>query len=78
MSNNTCDAKRHKTKRFSFKRKPFDVSLFRQDLKVKEQPDAGFYSKTKQAKDDNIRNDQNERPEIVLNENFKVVIKIKK
>ena len=30
MSNNACDAERHKTKRFSFKRKPFDAKQIRQ------------------------------------------------
>ncbi|XP_025198879.1 uncharacterized protein LOC112597156 [Melanaphis sacchari] len=33
MSNNNCDAARHKTKRFSFKRKPFDAKQIRNEPK---------------------------------------------
>ncbi|CAI6355125.1 unnamed protein product [Macrosiphum euphorbiae] len=43
MSNHVCDAVRHKTKKFSFKRKPFDVNQTGQVGKVREhdkQPEA--------------------------------------
>jgi len=36
MSNNACDAIRHKTKKFSFKRKPFDVNQTGQVTEVQE------------------------------------------
>jgi len=34
MSNNTCDAIRHKTKRFSFKRKPFNAKQIGNQPKI--------------------------------------------
>lgn len=43
MSNNACDAKRHKTKKFSFKRKPNDGNQTEHVASVKElqkQPEA--------------------------------------
>jgi len=49
MSNHVCDAIRHKTKKFSFKRKPFNVNQTGQVGKVHEhhkQPEA---SQPKQA-----------------------------
>ncbi|KAL5236518.1 hypothetical protein ACI65C_003928 [Semiaphis heraclei] len=47
MSYNACDAKRHKTKKFSFKRKPVDVNQTRQ---VQEPQKLLEDSKPKQAR----------------------------
>jgi len=56
MSNNACNAKRHKTKKFSFKRKPIDKNQIGQVAKVQE-PQKPVASQPKQAK--------NQPPEII-------------
>ncbi|XP_015365952.1 PREDICTED: uncharacterized protein LOC107163188 [Diuraphis noxia] len=50
MSYNACDAKRHKTKKFSYKRKPIDVNQTRQVSNVQEPPKLHEDSKPKQAR----------------------------
>jgi len=49
MSNHVCDAFRHKTKKFSFKRKPFDANQTGQVGKVHEHHQQPEASQRKQA-----------------------------
>jgi len=50
MSYNACDAKRHKTKKFSFKRKPIDVNQTGQVTNVQEPQQLPEDSKPKHAR----------------------------
>lgn len=91
MSNYTCDAIRHKTKRFSFKRKPFNAKQIGDQPKIEvkkevkeeakvsqerhEKPEVVSHNKPKKTRDDNIHLDHNE-PIVTQDENSNTVIKI--
>uniref|UniRef100_A0A2S2NLY4 Uncharacterized protein n=1 Tax=Schizaphis graminum TaxID=13262 RepID=A0A2S2NLY4_SCHGA len=92
MSNNTCDAIRHKTKRFSFKRKPFNskqsgnepkkdvkkVNEYQEPQEHHRKSEVDFHNKPKIV-DDKINHDHIKQTEtITQDDNSKMVIKILK
>jgi len=64
MSNNTCDAIRHKTKRFSFKRKPFNAKQIGNQPKIEVKKEVKKEVK-EEAKVFQEPQERHEKPEVV-------------
>ncbi|KAF0756845.1 Uncharacterized protein FWK35_00021572 [Aphis craccivora] len=64
MSNNTCDAIRHKTKRFSFKRKPFNGKQIGNQPKMEVKKEVKKEVK-EEAKVSQEPQERHEKPEVV-------------